>query len=62
MIPLDQFREVGLGYAAEFVLEDNLPGLFDIVGSEDKDALAFQQEAVKVRDTYARLLEGLDGI
>ena len=50
------------GNVLQVVLENGLAGLFSIVGTEDEDSLAVQQERVHIGDADAGLREGLNSI
>lgn len=51
-----------LGDVAEVVLSDDLDGEGAVVGAEDHDALATEEEGVHVDEADAGLAEGLDGV
>ena len=59
---LYQLRQVGLLDVAELVVDDDLLGLFSILGAEHHDALAVQQEGVHVGNRNAGLRERLYSI
>ena len=58
---LGPLGQVGLIDTLEVVVFDNTCGLFSVIGAEDEDSLAAQQERVHVGDADASLAEDLNG-